>query len=600
MKMLRGMAFLLCAGMLLVAGVSLSRASEQAESKTLASFAHIVAAPRAVGFGVVKQVTSKSINVRNTGNIAANVTVAMTSQSSGTPFSITSGGGTYTLAPGQVQPISVQFAPTAQGRVTATVAVMCSNCNSPADDLLIVNFVGNARGPVPTPTATATLTPTSTPTTTLPTATATATMNPTSIPTVTSSATVTATATPTLTSTTTPTQTSTPTATATATATPTATATAMLGGNALGFTIMRGPNGLTGLSPDVPYTSITVCATGTSNCTTVNDVVIDSASTGVRVFGSQLEGLGISPNTSAGQEIGECAFFGSSSSWGGVATVDLEIAGEPTITIPIQVIDDIGAFAPAPDDCTQASTLLASPTAAGFNGLLGIGQIVNDMPNLFTDYFQCLNRSCSSLQNPAAADTVANPVSSFPVDNNGIVVSLPQVPAGGASTDAGTVYFGVCTQANNQPGTVTVLNEDSNLSGENPLGINTTWKGSTQPSFFDTGSNAIFFNSGFALPQCSGGGSSQGFYCPNVSTAETATNESIGNSSSSVVNFTVANEETLLQSNHFAFNDIAGPYDDTNTYSGFDWGMPFFFGRTVYFGINGSSSCLGEGPFTAY
>lgn len=58
---------------------------------------------------------------------------------------------------------------------------------------------------------------------------------------------------------------------------------------------------------------------------------------------------------------------------GRLSTVDVQMAGEPTITIPIQVMDDINAFAPAPRDCTQGSQLESSPSEVGFNGLLGVG-----------------------------------------------------------------------------------------------------------------------------------------------------------------------------------------------------------------------------------
>jgi hypothetical protein len=329
-------------------------------------------------------------------------------------------------------------------------------------------------------------------------------------------------------------------------------------------------------------------------------VVLDTGSPGLRVFGSQLEGLGITPNTTAGgtEKIGECAFFGSGSTWGAVSTVDVKIAGEPTITIPIQVIDDIGAFEKPPDTCTMGSTLLSSPSEAGFNGLLGVGQVPNDEPNLFTNYFACLGEDCMPYSNPATADIVLNPVSSFPVDNNGVVMYLPPIPDGGAATVNGTLYFGIGTESNNQPGAVQVYDQDSDPGDDTFLTINSSLGGVSSTSFFDSGSNGIFFDS--TIQSCPDSGASSGFYCPASSTPESATNTGFSGTPSGTVNFSIDNAQTLFNSGNVAFDNVGGSLDGGTTFDGFDWGLPFFFGRTVYLGIDGVSSPLGTGPYTAY
>lgn len=367
-------------------------------------------------------------------------------------------------------------------------------------------------------------------------------------------------------------------------------AVASTGPNALPISVTAGPFD----AVDRPFTSVTICATGTSNCAIVNDVLVDTGSFGLRIFGSQITGLGITPNMDGSSEVGECAFFAASSTWGSVSTVDVKMAGEPTITIPIQVIDDIDAFAPAPRDCTQGSPLMSSPQEAGLNGLLGVGQGPNDLS--FSDYFDCSGESCASLASPFLADIVPNPVSPLPVDNNGVVLSLPSISAAGAQTTNGTLYFGIGTESDNQPGAVKTYQENSDASSIDYLDLNTVYQGITATGFVDTGSDGYFFNDP-SIVECSDG---SGFYCPPDALSKSATNQSVGSSVSGVVNFKVSNADELLNSSDAAFDDLGGTFDGGDTYDGFDWGLPFFFGRVVYLGIAGESSSLGKGPYTAY
>jgi hypothetical protein len=533
--------FLGAVGMLTVAVGALAQSVSDPESfKARAPFAHLVVSSRAIAFGLVKEIETKSIKIRNSGNLNADITVTPPSQPS--PFSVTSTQGPFALEPGQVAEVTVQFAPTAAGRVTGAMAIQCGNCNTSADDLIGIRLSGNARTALASPTS---IVPTATPT---------------------GSGTV-------------PTPTPTP------------------GGatsNALPFSV----NGGAFQEADAAFASINVCVTGTSNCTTVNNMLIDTGSTGIRIFGSQLQGLGIAPNSGNGGAVGECAFFGSGSTWGAVSTVDLQMAGEPTVTVPIQVLDDINAFAPAPHDCTEGSELMSSPSETGFNGLLGVGQDTTDEPNIFTEYFTCSGNSCGVNENPSASDVVSNPVAQLPVDNNGVVVSLPAIAAGGAGTVSGTLYFGIGTQSDNQPGAVKVFQAEADSNNQNFLNINTTFEGQTAGSFFDTGSNGLFFNSN-SITQCSSE-ELDGFYCPASTASESATNLSVGTSTTGSVSFSVADAQKLFNTNDNAFDDLGGTFDGGTTFDGFDWGLPFFFGRQVYFGISNASSPLGTGPYTAY
>jgi hypothetical protein len=483
-----------------------------AESRTAsAPFAHLTVAPRSLAFGTVKAITTKPIVLKNTGTLAANITVTAPATAA---FSITSGGGSFSLTPGSPQDVVVQFAPTVAGKFTDQLTIACSNCNTAADDNFVVKLSGSAKGSV-----------------------------------------------------------------------------TGVEGNALPFSVSAGPFG----NADQGFASITVCAHGTSNCNVINNVLIDTGSTGLRIFGSQLAGLGINPNTNSGSEIGECAFFGSGVTFGGVSTVDVQMAGEPTITLPIQVIDDIGAFPGAPHDCTEMGSLIASPDDAGFYALLGAGQVSNDQPNIYTQYYNCTSNFCSDNNKPPAKDVVLNPVSLLSVDNNGVVINLPAIAAQGEVSVDGTLYFGIGTESNNHPGAVTVLRQETNINNLNYLGIETTFEGVTAGSFFDMGSNGFFFNS--TITQCT---DAAGFYCPISDVMESATNLSVGTSASTPVAFTVSNADTLFNSNNVAFDDLGGSNDGGSTFDGFDWGLPFFFGRTVFIAIDGKTTPLGKGPYTAY
>jgi hypothetical protein len=83
------------------------------------------------------------------------------------------------------------------------------------------------------------------------------------------------------------------------------------------------------------------------------------------------------------------------------------------------------------------------------------------------------------------------------------------------------------------------------------------------------------------------------FYCPPTVQALSATNRG-ANGATSAVSFNVGNVDSL-DPRFSAFSEVSGPNP-----GGFDWGLGFFFGRTVYTAIEGASTPGGQGPYFAY
>ena len=64
------------------------------------------------------------------------------------------------------------------------------------------------------------------------------------------------------------------------------------------------------------------------------------------------------------------------------------------------------------------------------------------------------------------------------------------------------------------------------------------------------------------------------------------------------VSFSVDNATALFAgANNIVLPTLSGPMSDA---SSFDWGLPFFYGRRVFIGIDGQSSALGTGPYFAF
>jgi len=342
------------------------------------------------------------------------------------------------------------------------------------------------------------------------------------------------------------------------------------------------------------FTSVTICIPGQATaCQTIDGVLVDTGSSGLRVLASALSlSLPQQAGTSGGSIV-ECAQFLDGFTWGPVQTADVKLAGEQARSVPIQVIGE-NAFPSIPTDCTNSGAAEDTLADLGANAILGVGLFRQDCgsacafvgsanPGL---YYACSASGCQPAAEPLLSQ-VQNPVWLFPTDNNGVVIQLPPVSLGGAASVTGSLVFGIGTQANNALGSAKVLTVDADGN------ITTIFGGQSYPSsFIDSGSNGIYFLDAGAsgLPLCQ---DSADFYCPATPQALSATNRG-ANGVTIPAPFNVGNADTL-DSRFSAFNEIAGPNP-----GGFDFGLGFFFGRSVYTAIEGQGTPGGAGPYFAY
>lgn len=368
------------------------------------------------------------------------------------------------------------------------------------------------------------------------------------------------------------------------------------GTNVQALVIDLGPNNSRGVSVNSRnslYVSVTVCVPGSpTQCQTIDHVLLDTGSSGLRLLASALPSSFVLPavKTTLQQPVAGCGQFANSYTWGSVRQADVRLASELAASSSVQVIGD-AAFPSVPASCSNGLPGTNSIDTLKANGLLGISTFLNDCgPACETtsvpgSYYVCPSSGCRSTPLPVAQQ-VGNPVAKFAVNNNGTLIQLPAVGPAGADSVAGSLTFGIGTQANNALGSASVYTLDS---GGN---MSTVYDGKKLPSFMDSGSNGLFFDDS-SIATCG-----NGFFCPPSTLALSAVNTG-SNGTNGTINFSVANANALTQANpgYAAFSNLAGP-GALSSY--FDWGLPFYFGRTVYTAIEGRTAGVVTGPYVAY
>ncbi|HVO07970.1 MAG TPA: DUF3443 family protein [Burkholderiaceae bacterium] len=355
------------------------------------------------------------------------------------------------------------------------------------------------------------------------------------------------------------------------------------------------------------YTTVTVCAPGSSTqCQTIDHVLVDTGSSGFRVLASALGGGLTSAQLNAetdanGNVIVECTQFVDGYSWGPVKTATVQVGGETASNVPIQVIGD-PAYPSSliPSSCVNVPNGEEDTVAQfGANGVLGIGNYLRDCGDFCTqagvqdgsDYNACSTTAPVTCV-PAAVDAasqVANPAALFATDNNGVLIQFSPVGDADLTSATGLLVFGINTQNNNSLGSATVYALDPGYGTFQTSfdGVNLT------QSYLDTGSNGYYLPDS-SIPLCTG---AAGFYCPATPLGFSAQIQDTDGDIVAVP-FTVASADSVPAGDAVA-PDLAGP-TGTDAQQTFDWGLPFFYGRNVYVIFEGSSVGNKTGPAVAF
>lgn len=400
------------------------------------------------------------------------------------------------------------------------------------------------------------------------------------------------------------------------------------GANVVALAVNGGPtvNQTGGVNyENAAFASAKVCAPGsTSNCVTIDGLLVDTGSIGLRVFQSEVGSLNLpGVNAASGSAAYNCVnFVDGSYLWGPVQQADVSLGGETASKASIQVISDSNTGVPS--SCSNGGSDNENTAAKlGANGILGVGVEPTDcyyqggsacdpssgvtpIPPL---YYTCSGSNCTTAY-VAVANQVVNPVALFPTDNNGVIVELPSVSGSSEASLTGSMIFGIGTESNNAlPSSATVFtmacDEFTTVLNGNTLGPNT---GTTTPcagpgSFIDSGSNGLYFPD-TSIPTCPSNtsiGDLSGFYCPTNPDSLSATNEG-QDGASKKTSFTVDNAESLFTGSSASDSVFPGLAGQQPTGYGFDWGLPFFYGVNVYNSIDGQTMPSGApaAPWWAY
>jgi hypothetical protein len=387
---------------------------------------------------------------------------------------------------------------------------------------------------------------------------------------------------------------------------------------------------------DTAFVTVMVCAHGTATCATIDHVQVDTGSTGLRIVTEALSGSATVTAVpggpallaalqgqyvkSGGSTVTECVEFAIGYSYGSLTTTDITMptSTETASGVITQLIGDPNytAAANVPNSCTNPPGVNPAPTAMndvvsfGANGIIGVGILPADNYGLYYACGPC-NTATPPIMVPTANEMLQNPVVLFATDNNGTIVQLPAVSNAGTTNPTsppGVIVFGIGTEANNTLGSATVLEINLNNPGLSGPAITATVTGTIyDDSFIDSGTNFLAISGASVPASLTTCADAPAFYCTAATVNFSATlqgqmgNPPMTTGPTQNADFSIADADTLFMANggaNTAVPNLGGPngFDPASV----DFGLPFFFGRYIYTGIQGQTVAGATTPFFAY
>jgi hypothetical protein len=116
------------------------------------------------------------------------------------------------------------------------------------------------------------------------------------------------------------------------------------------------------------FVTVTLCVPGTATCQSIDHVLVDTGSIGLRVLESVLTPSFPAIKNATGDALAECVQFVDGTAWGPIVKADVTLAGETALAIPIQAIGENAYPMPTNGLCATGRPM-TDPQSLFANGL---------------------------------------------------------------------------------------------------------------------------------------------------------------------------------------------------------------------------------------